>query len=174
MAFDLKYHNDTDRRLGTSGRLVYLYTQRLTPRLAYIDMADGDGQYLRFMPVWTASGDITSPREAWMGLLREFRLQGALVIADAVCRAACASPSSRLRPDARAWLNDQLAQEGALTCSLERDECQGLFDEPWRTVEQIFGYPQARQAAQNIASHLQAHPAPDLDDIWQILYEALK
>lgn len=150
----LSYRNDDDRCYGATGMAIGLVVFDGEDMLAGVSLDAPAHAMMEMSQDFFFSGNPSlSAKAAWNTMLRNFNLMSAMMIANVMCR-RIVFENGDMDNELRTMLFDCILQEGAETCSLERDEAERLFEKDYSFLNRVFSHRGVQAVAHDFAHSL--------------------
>lgn len=150
----LSYINDDHRRYGATGMAIGLVVFDGESMLSAVTLDGAPGKMVEMTDDFFFSGNPSlSARAAWHKILSNYNITMAMAIGNTLCRSIVLERSP-LGADLRRALAEKIIEEGSESCSLDRDEAEGLFNKNYRYLEQIFNHSGVQSLAHDFADLL--------------------
>ena len=148
--FSLSYMNEDDRAYGLAGMMVAIAALDAIDRVANVNI-DTEGPMVEFSHAYYYTGNPSiSPKASWDNLVDNFHLTTSMVMGNILARSLV-----RLKEDApddiMREVFELVEEEGTETCSLERDEIEGLYNRALSRAMRIFRNPRIHPAIDEFA-----------------------
>ncbi len=136
----LRYENEDDRAYGLAGMAIALAASDALGSVAEIDL-DADGPMVSFSHAfYFSTSPSVSPKVVWMNSVRNFKMTSMMVMANVMSR-YYVRLSQALPPEILGDVREAMNEEGAISCSLEEDEVDRIFNLTMRDCHRIFSNP---------------------------------
>ena len=153
----LKYKDETDRAYGLTGMTISMMVWDGEDMLSGVNLDANPGDGLEVTPDFHFSGNPRlSARLAWQQMVKQFELNTAMLLGNAVCRARVGS-GKQIPASVNALMRALVRDEGKSMCSLDDDEIGHVYDKTMRYLDQIFTYDAVVRIAHRFAADLQRH-----------------
>ena len=146
----ISYLNEDDRAYGLAGMAISLAALDALDSITRISL-DADGPMVTFAGHYYFAGSPSvSPKAVWDTLVRNFHITSSMVVGNIMARSLIRM-GREVPDDILARLHDEIAAEGADTCSLDADETEALFRRTLSYARRIFANPRIKPAVDEFA-----------------------
>ena len=165
----MKYRDEIDKCYGVAGMSVALAVLDAEEMLAGVTL-DGEGlDCITMVPQYYAVGNLLlSPTSAWQDVFQRFQITLGMTIADAMCRKML-HDKGVVDKKLRKTLLDAACEEGRLSCQLESDEVEHIFDKYYQYMLQAFKNRNVHAVIGTMVKRLQADRSLSNCDVLELL-----
>ena len=147
----MKYRSEDDKAYGVAGMALGLAVFDVSRLSAGIDLDESGFACLQFDPSFFQAGNpLMSAKDSWKHAYGNFQVLMGLSIANAMSRKMLLDHGTIDRK-MRDFLLDEACGEGMLTCQLEREEVEPLFDRYFSHLMQVFSNRDIARAVSDFA-----------------------
>ena len=134
----MKYRDEIDKCYGIAGMSVALAILDAEDLLIGITL-EGEGlDCINMVPQFYSVGNpLLSPASVWQDVFQRFQITLGMTIADSMCRKML-HDNGVVDKKLRQSLLDAACEEGKLSCQLESDEVEHIFDKYFKYMLQTF------------------------------------
>lgn len=146
----LRYLNEDDRAYGLAGMAISLAALDALDTVTRISL-DAEGPMVTFAGHYYFAGSPSvSPKAVWDTLVRNFHITSTMVVGNVMARSLIRMGRD-VPEEILTRLREEIAAEGADTCSLEPDETDALFRRTLSYSRRIFANPRIKPAVDEFA-----------------------
>lgn len=134
----MRYRDEDDKCYGIAGMAVGLAIFDAEELFTGVTL-DGEGlDCISFVPQYYVCGNpASSAVEAWQNIYQRYQITMGLIIADTLCRKMLRDHGVVDRK-LRKQLLEAACDEGRVSCQLDSDEVEGIFDKSFQYLYQAF------------------------------------
>lgn len=151
----MKYRSENDKAYGVAGMALGLAVFDVSALSQGIDLDATGFECLQFVPDFFIAGNpLMSAKDSWKHTYSHFQVMMGLSIANAMCRKMLLDHGSIDRK-LRTLLLETACNEGMVSCQLEKEEVEPLFDKYFSHLMGVFSNQDIAQAVDRFAHIIQ-------------------
>ena len=164
----MKYRDETDKCYGIAGMSIALAIFEAEDLLSGVSL-DGEGlDCLTFVPNYYSGSLSLSPSTVWQDVFQRYQVTLGMTIADTMCRKML-HDKGVVDKKLRKSLLDAACEEGRLSCQLENDEVEHIFDKYYQYMLQTFKNRNVHTVIGSMVKRLQADRSLSSCDVLEML-----
>ena len=152
-----RYSDEDDKCYGIAGMAIGLVISGNEHIMSSLSLDANADEVIFFTNDYYFSGDPKmSPKESWQHIVRHFEVSMGMLIANVMCRHYVLKHKG-ISPEIKTLLYNYLSEEGNLSCSLEKDEIQQMFDKAYNYYFRVFNHQGVQSIARDFVSHVKKY-----------------
>lgn len=165
----MKYRDEDDKCYGVAGMAVSLAFFKAEDLFTGVTL-DGDGlDCIIFVPQYYISGNpALPPVTAWQDVFQRYQVTLGMTIADTMCRKMLRDNGSVDKKMKKALL-EAAYEEGKVSCQLDSDEVDKIFDKSFQYFLNVFKNRDVRLAIKDLVTALKERRTMTSCDVMDML-----
>jgi len=136
----LSYKNDDHKNYGAAGMAISLVIFDGEPMLSAVSIDAAPGEMMEMSDEFFFAGNPSlSAKASWSRIVNNFNLTAAMAIGNVLCRSMVLEQKP-VTDECRRALHDYVMEEAKLSCSLEEDEAETLFERNYKYLSRVFNH----------------------------------